>query len=519
MRVLFVTSEVASLVKTGGLADVSAALPRALIGLGSEVRIITPGYPQALARAVDRQRLCSLPDLLGVGPSALVAARLPDSGVPVLLVECPALYDRPGGPYLDEDRREWADNALRFALLNHAAALVATGAVVPGWRADVVHCNDWHAGLVPLLLRRHGDRRIGTLFTIHNLAFQGNFPLATADRIGIDPADRGAAGLEFYGQLSFLKAGIVFSDGVNTVSPNYAREILTPAHGCGLDGVLKARGDIHGILNGVDDEVWNPATDPLLPANYDAHDLAGKRDCRYAWRRALGLATEDDAPLVAFISRITHQKLADVVVPAVERIVGLGAQFAVVGDGDPALEDMLRGAAARHSGRIAAVIGYDETHAHRLYGAADIMLAPARFEPCGLTPIYAMRYGAVPIVRPVGGLVDSVLTDASGASPMGTATGFSFAGETADDLVACIAGAIAAYRHSGTWRGMQRRGMQQDFSWRVPARAYAALYRELLGKIVPFTPPLPADAAATRVRKPVVAEPGDAPVAATAGAA
>lgn len=486
MRTLFVTSEMFPLVKTGGLADVSAALPQALLELGVDVRVMLPAYPQALEAAVDKQVPIALPDFLGCGPDqknkvSIIPARTPDTDVPLLLVDCPALYERAGGIYLNENGEEWGDNALRFGLLNHAAAYVGGGEFSP-WQPDVVHAQDWHTGLVPLLMR-HYSRQVPTLFTLHNMAFQGLFPMDNAEKLGIDPEFRSVDGVEFYGRLCFLKTGIRYAKALNTVSPNYAREILTPEFGCGLEGLLRARGDLVGILNGIDTIAWNPAGDPFLVQRYSAEDLSGKQVCKLAVQKELGLERSTaqegaEAPLIAFISRLTTQKLADVVVEAVPTMVDMGAQFALVGNGDKALERQFTALAAQYPGQVAAKIGYNEEVAHRLYAGADMMLAPARFEPCGLTPLYAMRYGTVPVVRPVGGLADTIIPANMGSrSP--EATGFSFSGETKADLIDCLKEAIAQYHSPLAWRRIQLRGMKRDCGWETPAREYSALYHQL----------------------------------------
>lgn len=480
MRVLFVSSEVYPLVKTGGLADVSGALPLALRRLGVDVRILMPGYAGTAGALVGAKVEASLGDVAGLGETRIVSGRTPETGVPVWLIDCPARYDRDGGPYQDADGREYPDNAERFALLSHVAAVIAGPGAPLGWTPHVIHANDWHAGLVPALLPAAREARPATVFTIHNMAFQGVFPAAAFAELGLPAEAFTPDGLEYYGQVSFLKAGLRWSDRLTTVSPTYAREILTPAFGFGMEGLLQSRAaDLSGILNGIDDVVWDPSTDIALPANYDHRDLAGKIACKKSVQAELGLAQESGTPLIAFISRLTDQKMADILPQAIPALAARGAQVAVLGAGDPAIEAQLRDIAAQHPGVVAAHIGYSEPLAHRLYAGADILLAPARFEPCGLAQLYAMRYGTLPVVRPVGGLADTVADATEAALAAGTATGFVFDPPTADGLVGAAARAMELYQLPIAWRRVQLRAMAQDFGWSRSAEAYLALYRSL----------------------------------------
>jgi starch synthase len=486
MRVLFVASEVFPLAKSGGLADVSSALPMALARQGIDIRILMPGYPSALAKLKDPCVEARLGSLLGITDAALVSGRLPHSNLPIWLIDAPSLFDRQGGLYQDEEGRDWADNALRFGFLDHVAARIANGSLGQ-WLPDVVHGNDWHAGLIPLLLTLGRFPKPATVLTIHNLAFQGNFPREALYALGIPDRYLRADGIEFYGQMSFLKAGIRFSDSVTTVSPSYAREILTPEFGCGMDGFLRDRGEsFSGILNGIDTDLWNPATDPHLVKPYDVRDLSGKRACKADLQSRFGLQADCDRPLIGFVSRLAHQKMADVVLESVPFIAASGAQFVLVGEGDPALETAFQHLGDRYRGSVAIRTTYDEALAHRLQAGADILLAPARFEPCGLTQMYALRYGTLPVVRNTGGLADTV-TDATGAMlSCKMATGFVFDECTPSALVGAIEHALALYNQPLIWRRLQRRAMSQDFSWSESAARYIALYRQLIG-----TPGLP----------------------------
>jgi starch synthase len=480
MRALYVTSEVYPLAKTGGLADVSAALPAALEEFGIDTRVLVPGYPQALAQAPNLTEVARLGDPLGCGEARLLQTHLPNSKIPVWLIDCPALYNRSGGFYQRDDGEDWPDNALRFALLNHVAAGIANE---PGgsWRPDVIHANDWHAGLVPLLLSPRQGPRPAVVFTIHNLAYQGLFSTEVSNALDL-PADTLAA-MEYYGRISFLKAGIQGADAITTVSPTYASEILTSEYGCGLDGLLREKSSrLTGILNGADYGVWDPALDPALASNFSMHDLAGKLACKNDVQDELGLIEDGNVPLIAFLSRLAHQKMPDVVLDALPALLERNIQFALVAEGDNGYENRFRQLAANHPGRVAVRIGYSEPIAHRLLAGADMLLHPARFEPCGLVPIYAMRYGTIPLVRASGGMADSVVDATQRAIQKGTATGFAFQDATAEDLIHCADRALATHKQAISWRKIQNTGMRQDFSWRSSAQAYANLYRSLAGR-------------------------------------
>jgi starch synthase len=484
MRVLFVSSEIYPLAKTGGLADVSAALPLALAGTGVDVRLLLPAYPQALEAAANKLVQADWIDAKN-GPTRLVSAVTPDSGLPLWLLDCPALFQRAGGLYADAAGREWPDNARRYALFCRIAAELARGALVPDWRADLVHANDWHAGLVPLLLAQLQGPRPKTLFTIHNLAFQGLFPPERFADLALPPALFSPEGVEFYGKISFLKSGIGFADWLSTVSPNYAREIQTAEFGCGLDGLLQHRAArLSGILNGVDYRVWDPGSDPHLPANYTHKDSSGKLRCKAHLQGELGLELQADRPLVIYLSRVTDQKMADVVLEGLPHILERGAQFALLGQGDPALERGFRAAETRYPGRLAARIGYEEPLAHRFFAGADILLHPSRFEPCGLSQLYALRYGTLPIVRSVGGLADTVVDASDARIPLEAANGFVFQEASAAAMLGSLDRALALYRQPVLWRKVQQVGMRQDFGWEASARKYLALYGQLAPQAV-----------------------------------
>lgn len=481
LRVLHAAAEVFPLVKTGGLADVVGALPRALARLGHDVRLVLPGLP-AIADAVTHQRpVAVLGPLFGAARVRVTLGRLPHDRLPCYVVDAPWLYRRDGGPYQDAAGAEWPDNLQRFALLGWAAAHLASGELDAGWAADVLHAHDWHAAMACAYGAAHACP-VRRVFTIHNLAFQGLFPLADFGLLGLPSRLASAAGLEFHGQLSFMKAGLKFAHRITTVSPTYAREIATHAYGAGLDGVIRLRRtDVVGILNGVDGTVWNPAADPALPRPYDADDLSGKADTKRALQRAFGLEEVPSAPLFGLVSRLSEQKGVDLVLAAAPALMRDGAQLVVQGSGDPVLERELQALAAAHPGRMGVRIGYDEPLAHALIAGADAVLVPSRFEPCGLTQLYGLRYGSLPVVRRVGGLADTVVGADAATLADGTATGIVFDEATPDALADALRRAVALYRDRDAWTRAMRRAMTRDFSWDHAARDYDALYRDLLG--------------------------------------
>jgi len=479
IRALYVSSEVYPLAKTGGLADVSAALPAALRDIGIDVRLVTPAYPQALDRAPNLRAVARLGRVPGCADGRLLETVLPGSHVPVWLVDRPSLFNREGGLYQAEDGRDWSDNAERFAALSSAALAIVDG-LIDDWRPDIVHAHDWHAGLLPLLLSSRASASPGTIFTIHNLAYQGLFGASDYARLGLAPGL--FQEMEFYGSISFLKAGICGAQAITTVSPTYAREILTEEYGCGLEGLLTTKAPlISGILNGADYGIWDPRTDTDLPANYSAKSMAGKLTCKRALQAELQLEPDDDAPLMAFMSRLVHQKMPDVVLEALPALIEQGIQFALVAEGEAAYGDAFKELVTRYEGRVAIRFGYGEPLGHRLLAGADMLAHPARFEPCGLVPIYALRYGTLPIVRNSGGMADTVVDATPETLQQGTATGFSFDQPAPAEFEACARRALACYRQPLVWRKLQANAMAQDFGWQRSADAYAQLYHRIAG--------------------------------------
>jgi len=477
MRVLQVTSEAFPLVKTGGLADVATALSRALVADGDDVRVLMPAY-RGCAEQAGATAFCDLGDPLGVGHTRILTGTLPDTSVGVWLVDCPALFDRDGGPYLDAEGGDWNDNHLRFGLLCRAAAMLGTCGAMLGWAPDIIHGHDWQAGLVPAYLRFWGTRRPATLFTIHNLHFHGRFDARHVAALGLPSVAYDRDGLEFYGSGSFLKAGLYYADRLTTVSPTYATEIQTVADGQGLHGLLRSRAPhLTGILNGIDEQVWDPRTDREVRWKYGPESLHDKRHNKDAFQEELGLWRDNHAPLLGWVGRLTHQKGIDLVLQQLPFLLSRNAQLAVIGSGESPLEHAVEHAAKNFPGRVAFYRGYNETLSHRLMAGADMLLVPSRFEPCGLTQMYAMRYGTIPIVRETGGLCDTVI-DAH--APEGT--GYTFLRATPEALGAALARALEAYYdRPHDWRGLQHRGMHRSMGWSQSAAAYRALYRAALG--------------------------------------
>ena len=481
LEVLFATSECAPWVKTGGLGDVSAALPAALRAAGLDVRLLLPAYREVLATAPAPRAVAQIAPLARLPGARILETSLP-SGVPALLVDCPPLYDRDGGPYLDPATgADWTDNALRFGQLARVAALLAGDASPLAWRPRILHCNDWQTALAPAFLRFGSASRTATVVCIHNLAFQGLFPAETVAALGLPPESFALAGVEFYGRMSFLKGGLVVADAIATVSPTYAREIQREPLGFGLQDLLAARaGRLRGILNGIDVEVWNPATDPLIARRYDRARLDAKRGNKTALQARMGLPDAPARPLFGFVGRLTDQKGADLIAAIAPRLAALGAQLAVLGTGEAGHERALTGAAASHRDAVAVEIGFDEALAHLIEAGADAFLMPSRFEPCGLNQMYSQRYGTPPVARATGGLCDSIVDCGPATLAAGTASGFLFREPSPDALLEATQRAVAAYREPAIWRALQRAGMARDFSWRASAQEYAALYATLV---------------------------------------
>jgi starch synthase len=478
--VLFVTSEIAPLIKTGGLADVSAALPAALHGMGLDMRVLLPGYPQvlkALPRLQFAARFTNFPDFPEVN---LLSGALPD-GVPLWVIDCPEMYSRGGGPYQDEQGVDWIDNAQRFGLLSRIAALLGSADTPLEWKPDVVHCNDWQAGLTPAYLH-FSPAPAPSVMTVHNLAFQGVFPPQLVAELGLPGKCFQPNGVEFYGSLSFLKAGLYYADHITTVSPSYAEEIQTEALGFGLQGLLTDRcADLTGILNGIDTNEWNPAADPNIVAPYNAKNLHGKNANKHELQQRMGLHLDPKIPLFGLVSRFTQQKGLDRVLEIAPQLIALPAQLVLLGTGDAGMQRTALELSHQYSGQISAYVGFDEGLSHLVEAGADIFLMPSRFEPCGLNQMYSQRYGTPPVVHATGGLVDSVVDCNEATLANGTASGFMFeSGMGTIGLLATAQRAVAAYHDKKIWRALQRNGMIKDFGWSKSAAAYRDIYERLM---------------------------------------
>ncbi len=482
LRVLSVASEAVPLVKTGGLADVAGALPAALAPHGVLVTTLLPGYP-AVMKALGKARVLNSYDALLGEPARLLAGKLGEH--PLIVLDAPAFYAREGSPYADPAGKDWADNWRRFAALGRAAADLAGGAV-KRQRFDLLHAHDWQAAMAPAYLRfappQSGGKPVPSVMTIHNMAFQGHFGRDVFAGLGLPRAAWSLDGVEYHGGVGFLKAGMEAASAITTVSPTYAGEVRTPEFGLGLEGLIVSRqGRVHGIVNGIDTAVWNPATDPELTHNFTARTLKLRAANKRALEAEFGLEP-GDGPLFVVVSRLTWQKGVDVLAEVLDHLVGLGGRLAVLGAGDAALERALTEGAARHPGRIGLRFGYDEALAHRMQGGGDAILVPSRFEPCGLTQLYALAYGCVPVVARTGGLADTVIDANLAAMAAGVATGVQFAGVTYEALAMAISRTISLYQDPGAWRTLQRNGMKADFSWGRSGRAYAELYARLVAE-------------------------------------
>ncbi|HKA42959.1 MAG TPA: glycogen synthase GlgA [Burkholderiales bacterium] len=492
LRVLFVTPECAPLAKTGGLGDVSAALPAALKQLRIDVRVLLPGYPEVLSGIPDSREIARLSSSAPPFEARLLEARL-STGVPLLALDCPVLYQRPGGPYQNEAGEDWLDNALRFGALSQAAAVLGSASSPLAWRPDIVHCNDWQAGLAPAYLHYTAGPHAASLMTVHNLAFHGSFPPETVAALGLPPASYAIEGLEFYGRMSFLKAGLIYADALSTVSPTYAREVQSEAHGGGMAGVMRMRSAaLTGILNGIDTGVWNPATDPLIARRYGPGTLNYKRSNKEALLRRLDLPVAPDIALLGVVSRYTHQKGTDLLAAAVPELAGIPVHLAALGAGEREHEESLRLLAARYPGRVSVTYGFDERLAHLIEAGADMFVMPSRFEPCGLNQMYSQRYGTPPVAHATGGLADTIVDCTPQTLADGRATGFLFEEPTAAALSGTIRRAVAVFNDARSWRSLQRNAMARDFSWRESAAQYAAIYKRIAR-----TRPLSGDAADT----------------------
>ena len=486
ISVLSVASEAVPLIKTGGLADVAGALPAAVAGHGVGMTTMLPGYRAVMARIHPKSRkpkpIYTWDSLLGV-PARLFAATMDGTktGAPLLVLDAPALFDRDGGPYGDPSGHDWVDNPRRFAAFARAAADVAAG-LVPGLAFDVIHAHDWQAAMALAYLRfalPEGGTRIPGVMTIHNMAFQGHYGAEIFPALGLPAGAFAVNGVEYHGGVGFLKGGLEAAHIITTVSPSYALEIREAHFGMGLEGLIRSRGgQVRGLLNGIDASEWNPAQDTALAAPFTATKLASRRASKRALEKDFAL-DKDDGPLFVIVSRLTWQKGMDVLPGVIDHLVGLGGRLALLGSGDAGIVGELQAAATRHPGRVAVRVGYDEALSHRMQGGGDAILIPSRFEPCGLTQLYGLAYGCVPVVARTGGLADTVIDANLAAVAAGVATGVQFAGVEQATLAHAITRTVDLYHQPEVWRTMQKNGMRADFSWTRSGAAYAGLYREL----------------------------------------
>lgn len=480
MKVLQVSAEIFPLLKTGGLADVAGALPQALHAAGCDVRVLLPGFAPMLADLQDAQVAAQLVAPWGESV-ALRQGCLASLNLPAYVIDAPRLYRRDGTPYEDAQRQPFSDNDRRFALLGWVAAQLAAG-LDAHWQPQVVHSHDWHAALAGAYMAFLPPQRdrVASVYTVHNLAYQGLFAPRHFFELGLPAAAFSVDGLEFHGQMSFMKAGLYYADHITTVSPTYAREIQTPEQGCGLDGLLRTRShDLSGILNGVDEAVWDPAQDASIAERFDAAKPAGKAVCKAALQQQLGLTVQTRAPLFGIVSRLTEQKGLHLVLGVIDDLLARGGQLLVLGTGDAALEAAFAQRARAHPQAISVRIGYDEPFAHRIFAASDVTLVPSRFEPCGLTQMYGLKYGSLPLVHRVGGLADTVVDCALENLADGSANGFVFDRFDVSAMSRAVARAFALYADARQWRKVSTRAMRQHLGWDRAAQDYLALYRRL----------------------------------------
>jgi len=475
-KILFASSEVHPLIKTGGLADVAGSLPRALADLSQDIRVILPNY-QSIKKTEDVRFISSV--RVNNQDANILETKLPDSDVIVWLVDCPELFDTPGNPYVDEDGNSWANIADRFTLFCRIIVEVAMNRAHLDWSADVVHCNDWQTGLVPALLSIEGNKP-STVFTIHNMAYQGMFPENTFSDLNLPTQLWHPNGVEFHKMLSFIKGGLSYSDRITTVSPTYALEIQTPEYGYGLEGLLSHKHEVlSGILNGMDLNQWNPETDTSISEPYNVDKLDNKIINKTSLQARSSLPVNKSVPLFGLISRLVEQKGIDLVLDCLKEMVDMPLQLVLLGSGDKSVEQKLLDFARLYPKKISVTIGYDEALAHQIEAGVDVFLMPSRFEPCGLNQMYSQRYGTIPIVRETGGLADTIEDALPKSLAKNTATGVSFKQASPGALLEAIKRTMLLYNDKKTWKKIQTAAMTKDFSWKHSAKQYLALYEEI----------------------------------------
>ena len=476
MQVLSVTSEIYPLIKTGGLADVTGALPLALQKHGVSMKTLVPGYPAVMQALENATTVHSFKTLMG-GAATLISGKA--KGLDVFVLDAPDLFNRAGNPYLGPDGKDWPDNAQRYAALSQVAADLSRGAL-GNYKADILHLHDWQSALAAVYVKYRGGPK--TIVTVHNIAFQGQFPSAYFGILDLPPQAFAIDGLEFYGNVGFLKGGLSCADAITTVSPTYANEICTSDYGMGLEGLLQARRThLTGIVNGIDTQVWNPQTDSALSANYSANDFSKRQLNKREIEKRFNLE-KGEGILHGVVGRLTWQKGMDIFASLLDWLVGSGARLALIGTGEEAIETAIKAAAQRHPGRIGVVTAYDEALSHLVQGGCDTMLVPSRFEPCGLTQLYGLRYGCVPVVARTGGLADTIIDANDAALAAGVATGIQFSPVDGVSLQNALVRTANLYSKKATWKSIQARGMGTEVSWNHSATAYADLYKSLSGE-------------------------------------
>ena len=489
MRVLFATSEAHPLIKTGGLADVSGALPKAISQITDlntktpvDVRILMPAYGAVLAKLND---IVSVSNLKILGQDCkIITGKMPDSGLQVIAIQNAFLYERAGGPYSDENGIDWLDNPLRFGVLSRMASLLCSAqSPIKNWQPDIIQCNDWQTGMAPAYMKLLDNSRTKSIFSIHNLAFQGNFDASWLEKLDLPISSLSINGFEYFNQISFLKAGLFYADELSTVSPTYAKEIQTKVFGFGFEGLLQTRKDsLTGILNGIDTQDWNPATDAHLVKNYSNKRITGKQAVKKALQQQLGLQIDANAPLLGVVSRLTHQKGLDLLPEIMPKLISLGCQFAILGSGEKKLEAKFNDLAQRYPLQVSMSTGYNEHLSHNIMAGCDMFIMPSRFEPCGLNQLYGLAYGTPPIVSHTGGLADSVCNTNEATLKNKTATGFTLQNLKSETLLVTIKHALDHWHDKKIWRSIQKNGMDQDVSWGLSAISYYDLYQKVLQK-------------------------------------
>lgn len=477
-NILYITSEAYPLIKTGGLGDVAGSLPNELLKNDQDVRLLLPAYADVM-KNIKQSKIVTSTSYYNL-PVNIIETRLTGTNVIVWLVDCPSMFNRPGGPYADQHGEEWHDNALRFAILCHIAVDIALNKLTLKWKPNIVHCNDWQTGLVPALLSLHKTRP-ATIFTIHNLAYQGIFDQQTFIDLNFPEQLWHMDGVEYYGNLSFIKGGIAYADKITTVSPTYAKEILTPDYGYGLNGLLQHRiKNLTGILNGIDEKIWNPGTDPYLVQKYNRRSIAKKSENKTKLQEELSFECNESIPMIGMVSRLVEQKGLDIILQSLKSLLSYPLQLVILGAGETHYEVKLHELAQLYPEKFKVIIGYNESLSHRIEAASDIYLMPSTFEPCGLNQLYSLRYGTLPVVTAVGGLADTVY-DANDINIKNeSANGFVLTSKSSAALITAVKTALALYAKPDIWKKLQLNAMSQNHSWQASAENYISLYNEAI---------------------------------------